>query len=365
MREKEYYGLDMHCQMIIDEYRENKAVFLKMEEIIAAELKKCVAHNDIYVNAIETRVKKEGSLAGKLELKGQKYLTLSDLTDIVGARVITFYKEEVDKIAALVESVFEVDWDCSVDKRKMIELDRFGYLSLHYICRIPATLYHDESYPQINEYRFELQMRTALQHVWATMDHDTGYKSGIEIPKEYLRNLNRLAGLLELADEQFSLIRTEITEYRRKIQALVADGNFDEVPLNGDTFRSYLSLDPFRKLISAIAAVNQAEIVQDNLMRYIEALVSIGLKTLGDLDRMKKDCHEAAYQLALHQFAGTDLDIVTLSMALQNLCVVYIIKQGGDVADLQMFYDLLYGKSEYNTERAKRVMQQVERIKIL
>lgn len=365
MSEKEYYGLDMRCQMILDEYRDNLSVFQKMEEIVHDQLVKFIRSKGIYVNAIESRVKAEKSLAGKLELKGFKYTSLSDLTDIVGARVITFYKEEVDKVAALVEKLFDVDWECSVDKRKKVELDRFGYLSLHYICRIPESLYQDENCPQINEYRFEIQMRTALQHVWATMDHDTGYKSGVEIPKEYLRNLSRLAGLLELADEQFSLLRSGITEYRRKMRKLVSNGNFDEVPLNGDTFRSYLTLNPFEKLINAIAGVNQAEIEQDNLMRYLEALLSLDLKTLGDVERMKKECFEAAYQLALHQFAGTDLDIVTLSMALIDLCVVYIVKHGGGENELQRFYEKIYGTNSYNASRAKRTMEQVQRIKII
>ncbi len=359
------YGLDLHCQMILDEYRENKPVFQKMEEIVRKELHKCVNDNDIYVNAIETRIKKEKSLAGKLELKGQKYNSLSDLTDIVGARVITFYTEEVDKIAALIEKVFEIDWECSVDKRKKYELDRFGYLSLHFICRIPKSLYYDESCPAINEYRFELQMRTALQHVWATMDHDTGYKSGIEIPREYIRNLSRLAGLLELADEQFSTIRAQINEYRRNIQALVADGNFDEVPLDSASFRDYLAWNPFKILIDKIAGINQSEIVQANMMRYLDAMHTMGLATLGDVERMKKDCQESAYQLSLHNYAGTDLDIVTTSVALENLCVVYIVRQGGSVDDLQRFYDLVYGEKAYNADRAKRTMEQVQRIKII
>lgn len=357
-------NLDLHCQMIMDEYCEKRPAFEKMRDIVRQQLEKCVRDSGLYVTAIEARVKEEKSLAGKLELKGHKYKSLSDITDILGARVITFYTDEVDKIAALVDKVFEVDWKESVDKRKAFELDQFGYMSLHYICRIPKALYYDEAHPEINEYRFEIQMRTALQHVWATMYHDTGYKSGIEIPKEYLRNLNRIAGMLELADEQFSRIRMEITAYRRNVQALVADGKFEDVPLDGDTFRSYLWLHPFKKLIDKIASINQAEIYEDNLMRYLDILQKMNMKTLGDIERLIKECSDGAYHLALHQIAGTDLDIVALSVALQNLCLVYLFKNGGGIMRLQMFYDDVFGVSGYNEERATKTFEQLSKLNI-
>ena len=358
------YNLDFHCQMILDEYRENRQVFEKMEEIVRTQLEKCVADNNIYVNAIEARIKTEKSLAGKLELKGHKYKTLSDITDILGTRVITFYSEEVDKISALIDKIFEVDWKNSVDKRKALDLDRFGYMSLHFICRIPKSLYYDAEHPEINDFRFEIQMRTALQHVWATMYHDTGYKSGIEVPKEHLRNMNRIAGMLELADEQFSRIRKEINDYRRNVQSLVADGNFDEVPLDSDTFRSYLTMKPFKKLIDKIATINQAEVYEDNLMRFVAPLIKMNFRTLGDLHRLIKDCSDDAYKLALHQLSSTDLDILALSVALQNLCLVYIIKKGGGEVGLRMFYDAVFGQSSYNEERAHRTFEQISKINI-
>ena len=358
------YNLDFHCQMILDEYRENMAIFEKMKEIVREQLEKCVSDNNIYVTAIETRIKTENSLAGKLELKGHKYKFLSDITDILGTRIITFYTEEVDKISALIDKIFEVDWENSVDKRKALDLDRFGYMSLHYICRIPKSLYYDAEHPELNDYRFEIQMRTALQHVWATMYHDTGYKSGIEVPKEHLRNMNRLAGMLELADEQFSRIRKEITDYRRNVQSLVIDGNFDDVPLDSDTFRSYLTMKPFKKLIDKIATINQAEIYEDNLMRYLTTLIKMRFLTLGDLQRLIKDCSDDAYKLALHQLSATDLDILALSVALQNLCIVYIIKKGGGEVGLRMFYDSVFGESDYNIEHARRTFEQITKINI-
>lgn len=358
-------GLDFHGQMLLDTYRADLPVFEKMQEIVRSRLEQCIRENGLYVTAIESRIKTESSLAGKIALKGYKYRTLSDITDLVGARIITFYTDEVDKIASLVEKIFEVDWSNSVDKRKMLDLDRFGYMSLHYVCRIPASLYRDEAHPEINGYRFEIQMRTALQHVWATMHHDTGYKSGVEIPKEYLRSMNRIAGVLELADEELSHIRMEITDYRRKVCTLVENGNFDEVQLNGDTFRSYLNLKPFRKLVQKIAGINQAEIYEDNLMAYLDVLLKLKFRTLGDIERLIHNCSDEAYQLSLHQIAGTDLDIIAQSVALQNLCCVYILKQGWGIPGLEGLYNFFGGNPAYNHERAVRTYGQAVKINII
>lgn len=356
----EDYGLDLHCTMMLEEYRRLLPMFTRMKAVVLEQLENCMRRSNLIVSAIQARVKQEDSLAGKLELKGHKYHTLADVTDIVGARVVTFYSDEVDKIAALVDNLFDVDWANSVDKRKLLGKDAFGYMSLHYICRIPKSLYCDPDYPEINDYRFEVQMRTALQHVWANMNHDTGYKSGVEVPAEYLRSLTRLAGILELADDEFSRIRRDLTDYRRKVAVLVSDGNFDEVSLNGDTWRSYLSIDPFAALNAKIAAINQAEIQQLSGMPYLEPLLQMGLKTLGDVENMRKTCSEKAYLLALHQISGTDLDIIASTLGLQNVCLVYVAEKGGEKG-VEFFLNLLNGPSKYNAESAARIYGQISR----
>ena len=357
--------LDMHSEMILNEYREKLPIYEKMKTVVLHLLRTCLDENHVIVSGLEARVKSESSLVGKLELKGYKYHTLEDVTDVVGARIITFYSDEVDIISALAEKLFEIDWDNSVDKRKMLEIDRFGYLSLHYVCRIPETLYKDPEIPQLNQIRFELQMRSTLQHVWANMYHDIGYKSDLEIPVEYQRNMTRLAGMLELADEQFSRIRKEINGYRRTVQSVVANGNLDEVPLNGDTFRSFLKMRPFKRLADKIAAINQGEVYEDNLMPYYNVLLHMNMKTIGDIVKMCNEYSESAYQLALLQLAGTGLDIVTYSVAVQNLCIVLILKKGYGEAGLVRLFEALYGENDYHQQRAKRIYEQAQKINLV
>jgi len=251
------YGLDLHCQMILEEYEENSPLYSQLLSIVEDIIKGQLSANGILVTGVEGRIKTEESLAGKLELKGGKYATISNITDIVGVRIITFYSEDVDKMSALAEKSFAIDWTNSVDKRTMHSLDSFGYMSLHYICRLTKKILPKDADPRLMDIPFELQMRTALQHVWANMYHDTGYKSGVDIPRELLRTMNRLAGMLELADDEFSRIRTTITEYRRLVKSLVDTGKFDDVQLNSDTFKTYLELKPFSKINKKVAAINQ------------------------------------------------------------------------------------------------------------
>jgi ppGpp synthetase/RelA/SpoT-type nucleotidyltranferase len=346
--------MDLHSQIILDEYREALPVFECMQTEVQAKLRDALDRNGIIVTTIETRIKTEESLAGKLALKGAKYASLSDITDILGGRIVTFYTDDVDRIAAIAEQLFDIDWDNSVDKRKLHQIDSFGYNSLHYICRLPGY-----------EYRFELQLRTTLQHAWASINHDTGYKSGVEIPREYIRRINRLAGLLEMADDEFSRIRIEINDYRRRVTQLVQNGKLDDVLLDGDTFRSYLQARPLDALNKRIAAINQAEIQEAPLMDYLRVLKALQCNTLGDVSRLIRTYEEDAYRLARHQLGNTDIDIVSSAIGLQNICIVCILKTGGGKIGLERLFDALNGHNSQNAEIAEMTYQQARNIELI
>ncbi|MBQ7439551.1 MAG: hypothetical protein IJV28_06235 [Paludibacteraceae bacterium] len=345
--------MDLHSQIILDEYREALPVFECMQTEVQAKLRDALDRNGIIVTTIETRIKTEESLAGKLALKGAKYTSLSDITDILGGRIVTFYTDDVDRIAAIAEQLFDIDWDNSVDKRKLHQIDSFGYNSLHYICRLPGY-----------DYRFELQLRTTLQHAWASINHDTGYKSGVEIPREYIRRINRLAGLLEMADDEFSRIRIEINDYRRRVTQLVQNGKLDDVLLDGDTFRSYLQARPLDALNKRIAAINQAEIQEAPLIRYLRVLKALGCKTLGDVSRLIRKYEEDAYRLARHQLGNTDLDIISSAVGLQNICIVCILSTGGGKIGLIRLFDTLNGHNSQNEALAELTYQQASKMQI-
>ena len=356
--------MDLHSEMIMTEYEAHLPVYQRLEGIVQHTLEQALARNNILVTAVSTRIKTAESLAGKLALKGSKYQSISDLTDILGARVITFYTDDVDHIAALAEQMFEIDWENSVDKRALHQIDSFGYNSLHYICRLPKSIVDDPDCPALNEIRFELQLRTTLQHAWASINHDIGYKTGVEIPRDYLRRINRLAGILEMADDEFSRIRTEITDYRRRVQQLVQNGKLDDLQLDGDTFTSYLQARPFDALNKRIASINQAEIEEVPLIRYLRVFKEYGCKTLGDVHRMKLKYENDAYRLARYQLGNTDLDIISSAVGVQNICIICILATGGGKMGLIRLFDLINDNNSQNEALADITYEQASKLQV-
>lgn len=342
-----------HTAGLLDAYREQLPQLEKLAEQASDLLREALQEQNIQLNTFERRVKAEDSLAGKLEKKGYKYKTLYDITDLVGIRVVTYYTDDVDKVAAITKKIFDIDWKNSVDKRKH-QLDSFGYLSLHYICYLKEG--------PLRDIPFEIQMRTALQHVWSAIEHDIGYKGAVKLPPEFVRQFSRLAGMLEMADDEFSRLRTTMSEYRRQVKSLVKSGHFSEVSLSTDSFQQFLKLRPFDRLNQRIAAVNQAEIYPAPMMQYLSVFELFRFKNLGDVQQFMEENSEDAYQLAVSQLAITDLDILSESIGLQNLCLVYAIKQGGGVYGAKAVYDVINGEQASNTALAESILQLAQQL---
>lgn len=340
--------MDLKTEFLLEQYDALQPVLQRLYDFVVKLLERTLKDNNIEVTSVSARIKTRSSLAGKLALKGGKYTDVTDITDLFGARIITYYTDDVDRIAAIAEQMFIIDWDNSVDKRRLHDLDSFGYNSLHYICRLPESLLHDPDCPELNTIRFELQLRSTVQHAWAAINHDIGYKTGVEIPREYLRQMNRLAGMLELADAEFSRIRMAITDYRRRVQSLVSSGRLDDVLLDGDTFSNYLQTEPFDALNKRIAAINQAEIQEVPMNAYLGVFKAFGCNTLGDVHRLFLQFEEDAYALARYQLGNTDIDIISSSVGVQNICIVYILRQGGGKIGLTRLFNAINGNSPQN-----------------
>ena len=119
--------------LVMKEYDENSKVYQRFASEIERLLQRILIEENINCTAITSRLKDRDSLSEKIERKNDKYKSLSEITDIAGVRVITYYTADVDKVADIVEREFVVDKENSIDKRESLEPDRFGYCSVHYV----------------------------------------------------------------------------------------------------------------------------------------------------------------------------------------------------------------------------------------
>lgn len=348
--------MDLKCKMIMEEYRAQRPDFVQLGDVVSGILKDITSQNEtMYILAIEHRVKEEKSLAGKLELKGDKYSSLADITDILGCRIICFFADDVDNIAKAIEKQFEIDWENSVDKRAVIGAETFGYLSLHYICSLPFG----KGYPDnICGKKFEIQIRTTLQHTWAVIDHDLGYKSEFGIPRAVKRGFSQVAGLLEVADEKFVHLRDDIFAYGDEVREKIAKGEADELAIDTVSINEYMKRnEKIRDFLKTLADLcDNCEINDISADIYIEQLRFLGIKTLGDLDKALDENKELAIKLAKRMLENTDLDILSSNVGLRFLCRAELINKSYSYDDIVKFMQITLGDNARAERQAKRVV---------
>lgn len=122
----------------------------------------------------------------------------------------------------------------------LIEEERFGYKSVHYLVNLSAARVALPEYERFRSVVFEVQVRTILQHAWAEIEHDIQYKSSASIPRDIRRRFMSLAGLLEIADREFQAIQDADRDLAQRAQGLINAGQLDKVEVTPAALKSYL-----------------------------------------------------------------------------------------------------------------------------
>lgn len=257
----------------------------ELENIVSKLLKA----KKVRVHSVTHRLKEEHSLRRKV--MGGKYQNLAEVTDICGVRIITFFADEVDKVAEIIESEFEIDTANSVDKRAALDPDRFGYLSRHYVVSLSRNRSALAEYAAFKECKAEIQIRSILQHTWAEIEHDLGYKSSIEVPKDMRRQFSMLAGLLELADQQFAVLRDRLVEYETKASETI-EFQPEALLLDRVTLKTLIEFDSDINELDAIAVqgLGSLPMVTMNTDERFESLLRsatlLELRTVADVKEL-------------------------------------------------------------------------------
>ena len=195
-------------------YEQNLLLLEMAQQSFSALVNALVMHpGTVAVSKIEGRVKDKEECIRKfvrkyqpaLEERNEPYEIRSHVTDLIGLRIVCLYEDEIDQVADILRSHFEVIE--ITDKVSAMENTEgsFGYKGLHMDLQLNAARSALPEYAHYAPFRFELQVRTLIQDSWSVLDHKIKYKKSI--PNPLKRRINVLAALFELADREFREIR--------------------------------------------------------------------------------------------------------------------------------------------------------------
>lgn len=129
------------------------------------------------------------------------------IQDLVGARVIVFYKQDVDVVSEVIKRYYK-----PIEQRDLIpeSESEFGYVGKHFILSLPEDLFADDSDRNRSPIFFELQIKTLFQHAWSEAEHDLSYKPATPLTRLQKRLVALTAAQAWGADQQFAQLHSEL-----------------------------------------------------------------------------------------------------------------------------------------------------------
>lgn len=139
-----------------------------------------------------------------------KYITpFSDIQDMIGARVITFYAADVDQIADTLQLYFQ-----PIEGKRIVpeSADKFGYEGQHFIFSLPTDVIPDSAMDEDAPQFFEMQVKTLFQHAWSEASHDLAYKPDKPLLDSHQRMVAYAAAQAWGGDRVFDELRRELDQ---------------------------------------------------------------------------------------------------------------------------------------------------------
>jgi ppGpp synthetase/RelA/SpoT-type nucleotidyltranferase len=337
--------LEQLTEGILNEYDEQCALFEEFTSVTQRLILDLLKSNNVRVHSVTSRVKTKQSISNKIKKAPEyTYQELSDIHDICGIRIITYYPDEVDAVAVIIQKEFSIDYSSSVDKRTILDPDRFGYLSLHYIAKLSPERLLLTEYSRFKKCKTEIQIRSILQHTWAEIEHDLGYKTKLAVPRHIRRRFSQLAGLLELADDTFVQIRDTLADYESKmsdrIKKTPESVQIDQTSLLTFVEQSKILLQIDNEMATLVGTTLNRDMSPDFIIDLIPMLISANIKNIAELSEYlnthKNDIFKIAVPFLRAHAPKKDIEQYGLMRAvgILYLCYLLLLERSPDITTL-------------------------------
>lgn len=177
----------------IEWYSQMRPIYQALASKIESILRDVVDAASINYYTISSRAKTIDSYERKASQDGYKDPRI-EIMDNAGVRVITYTQSDAMRVANLVRDVFDILPQHSLDKAEELGVDRVGYRSIHFVATLGKERQRLPENKVFADMRFEIQVRTILQHAWAEFEHDRNYKFAGVLPAQVKRRVSVLAG---------------------------------------------------------------------------------------------------------------------------------------------------------------------------
>jgi len=320
----------------IEKYQRIKPLYEDFNERIKNLLQSLIDENNIKYHLIESRTKSIESFKGKILRKDNKYSNpIEEMTDLAGVRIILYYQDDVEKIEEILKKEFIIDEENSIDKGKLLKTNEFGYQSVHYVIKLSDKRSTLIEWKRFSTFKAEVQIRTVLQHSWASISHELEYKKNYEIPSILQRKLFRLASLIELADEEFKYVRDQHNELVDKITQGKSSDSDESIELLEEL--NLLTLKKYFEESANVEKIAKEALKADFTMntrkwedKYLSEIINhcnfLNIKTIPELDKLLGNALSYSYYLFKAQrdemktkWSGSSDFFILLIMVYENI----------------------------------------------
>lgn len=231
---------EQYVEERIKQYSKTRNSYEEFAEQVLNILKAIVQQEypDIKIASYSKRAKEVESLRKKLQK--DKYNEDSEITDLAGVRIITYSKKDIPLIAAIIERIFDVDTQNSVDKTRTLGNDKVGYRGDHYVISFGKDRAQMPENKKFAGLKCEIQVTSLIAHTWSEITHEKGYKFEGELPADLERRKNLLAGMLELADLEMDAYVESFDSYVSKIEQEIEKGCL-KYPINSMSLERFMA----------------------------------------------------------------------------------------------------------------------------
>jgi putative GTP pyrophosphokinase len=234
---------------------------------------------------IEHRTKDINHFREKITRPGKAYSEpLTEVTDLCGIRIILRRISDVETVVKLLRSEFLIDDANSIYKSEELDVDQFGYTSIHLVIKLDKNRLLLTEWKDFSTIKAEIQVRTVLQHAWALISHSFDYKVGSDIPRQLRRRLFRLSALFELADSELDQIAENVLSLLQSYKKDVNEGK-TPIELNIDSLKAYIETAPEVNYWIQFLRNNTGQKVESwgDLSRDIRIAKYCGISTLDEI----------------------------------------------------------------------------------